>query len=84
LVNNYDIVTFEIAERLNKLGYLQHNGYYYNIYNKMAFTTSYHTHSEAIFAPGVKEVAEWLKIMFKANVEPSNDSIAEFLKTIKS
>lgn len=50
----------------------------------MAFTTSYHTHSEAIFAPGVKEVAEWLKIMFKANVEPSNDSIAEFLKTIKS
>ena len=84
MVNNYDIVTFEIAEKLNKLGYLQRIGYYYNIYNKMAFTTSYHIHAEAVFAPDVKEASEWLKIMFNATVEPSNDSIAEFLETIKS
>ena len=81
---NYELVTFEIAERLNKLGYLQHIGYYYNVYNKTIFATSYYTHSEAIFAPNVKEAADWIMTMFKVPVEPNNNSIAEFLKTIKS
>ncbi len=80
--NLQEFVPYDIALKLNKLGYSNQTQGYYNIYNKHIFFSENILHSEAIWAPNYEQVLNWLRIVHKKNVEPTKEGIIEVINKI--
>jgi hypothetical protein len=74
-----EIVTYEIAQELYRLGYYEFY-HYYNAYNKHLFTTPMSTHGEGFIAPNYENACEWIKKNYK--IEPIQELLLETLKTL--
>lgn len=77
-----EFVPYDIALKLNKLGYSNQTQGYYNIYNKHIFFSENILHSEAIWAPTYEEVLDWFQTVHNMGIEPTEEGIIEAINKI--
>jgi hypothetical protein len=77
-----EFIPYDMALKLNKLGYHNQTLGYYNIYSKHMFFSEHTLHSEAIWAPSYEQVLYWLQTVHNKDVNPDKKSITESISKI--